>query len=117
MRELRKTYAIIIVTHNMQQAARVSDLTAFFTMAEDRAGYLVELGPTNQVFTNPTEQLTEDYISGRFGRTGACNGRPDQSAADGGRGGTRPAALFAAARGARSRGAAHPRLGPAHGCA
>ena len=44
MRELRKTYTIIIVTHNMQQAARVSDLTAFFTMAEDRAGYLVELG-------------------------------------------------------------------------
>jgi phosphate transport system ATP-binding protein len=67
MRELRKTYAIVIVTHNMQQAARVSDLTAFFTMAEDRAGYLVELGPTNQVFTNPTQQLTEDYISGRFG--------------------------------------------------
>jgi phosphate transport system ATP-binding protein len=67
MRELRKSYAIIIVTHNMQQAARVSDQTAFFTMAEDRAGYLVELGPTNQVFTNPTERLTEDYISGRFG--------------------------------------------------
>jgi len=67
MRELRKSYAIVIVTHNMQQAARVSDLTAFFTMAEDRAGYLVELGPTNQVFTNPTQQLTEDYISGRFG--------------------------------------------------
>jgi phosphate transport system ATP-binding protein len=67
MSELRQTYAIVIVTHNMQQAARVSDLTAFFTMAEDRAGYLVELGPTKQVFTNPTEQLTEDYISGRFG--------------------------------------------------
>jgi len=67
MRELRESYSIIIVTHNMQQAARVSDTTAFFTMAEDRAGYLVEVGPTNQVFTSPAEQLTEDYISGRFG--------------------------------------------------
>jgi phosphate transport system ATP-binding protein len=45
----------------------VSDTTAFFTMGEDRAGYLVELGPTNQIFTSPKEQLTEDYISGRFG--------------------------------------------------
>jgi phosphate transport system ATP-binding protein len=67
MRELRKAYSIIIVTHNMQQAARVSDTTAFFTMGEDRAGYLVELGPTSQIFTSPKEQLTEDYISGRFG--------------------------------------------------
>ncbi|HXX60906.1 MAG TPA: phosphate ABC transporter ATP-binding protein PstB [Candidatus Sulfotelmatobacter sp.] len=67
MRELRTAYSIIIVTHNMQQAARVSDTTAFFTMGEDRAGYLVELGPTNQIFTSPKEQLTEDYISGRFG--------------------------------------------------
>jgi phosphate transport system ATP-binding protein len=67
MRELRTAYSIIIVTHNMQQAARVSDTTAFFTMGEDRAGYLVELGPTNQIFTSPREQLTEDYISGRFG--------------------------------------------------
>ena len=67
MRELRTGYSIIIVTHNMQQAARVSDTTAFFTMGEDRAGYLVELGPTNQIFTSPKEQLTEDYISGRFG--------------------------------------------------
>ena len=67
MRELRTAYSIIIVTHNMQQAARVSDTTAFFTMGEDRAGYLVELGPTSQIFTSPREQLTEDYISGRFG--------------------------------------------------
>jgi phosphate transport system ATP-binding protein len=67
MRELREAYTIVIVTHNMQQAARVSDVTAFFTMAEDRAGYLVEVGPTGQIFTRPTERLTEDYISGRFG--------------------------------------------------
>jgi phosphate transport system ATP-binding protein len=66
--ELRATYTIVIVTHNMQQASRVSDTTAFFTMgAEDRAGYLVELGPTNEIFTNPKQQLTEDYVSGRFG--------------------------------------------------
>jgi phosphate transport system ATP-binding protein len=51
----------------MQQAARVSDVTAFFTMADDRAGYLVEVGPTGQIFTRPNERLTEDYISGRFG--------------------------------------------------
>jgi phosphate transport system ATP-binding protein len=67
MRELRQAYTIVIVTHNMQQAARVSDVTAFFTMADDRAGYLVEVGPTGRIFTRPTEQLTEDYISGRFG--------------------------------------------------
>ena len=67
MRELRQAYTIVIVTHNMQQAARVSDVTAFFTMADDRAGYLVELGPTGRIFTRPTERLTEDYISGRFG--------------------------------------------------
>jgi phosphate transport system ATP-binding protein len=67
MRELREAYTIVIVTHNMQQAARVSDVTAFFTMAEDRAGYLVEVGPTGQIFTRPNQRLTEDYISGRFG--------------------------------------------------
>ena len=65
--ELRSNYTIVIVTHNMQQASRVSDRTAFFSMAEDRAGYLVEVGDTGQIFTNPGEQLTEDYISGRFG--------------------------------------------------
>ena len=65
--ELRETYTIVIVTHNMQQASRVSDRTAFFTMGEDRAGYLVEMGETIKIFTNPREQLTEDYISGRFG--------------------------------------------------
>jgi phosphate transport system ATP-binding protein len=67
MRELRQNYTIVIVTHNMQQAARVSDVTAFFTMADDRAGYLVEVGPTGRIFTRPAERLTEDYISGRFG--------------------------------------------------
>ena len=67
MRELRETYTIIIVTHNMQQAARVSDRTAFFNMGEDRAGYLVELDDTRTLFTNPKNQLTEDYVSGRFG--------------------------------------------------
>ena len=65
--ELRSTVTIVIVTHNMQQASRVSDRTAFFTMGEDRSGYLVEVGPTLQIFTNPGEQLTEDYVSGRFG--------------------------------------------------
>jgi phosphate transport system ATP-binding protein len=65
--ELKQTYTIVIVTHNMQQAARVSDRTAFFTMGEDRAGYLVESGDTPKIFTSPRERLTEDYVSGRFG--------------------------------------------------
>jgi len=65
--ELRASYTIVIVTHNMQQASRVSDQTAFFTMGEDRAGYLVEMGDTIEIFTNPRQQLTEDYVSGRFG--------------------------------------------------
>jgi phosphate transport system ATP-binding protein len=67
MRELSEEYTIVIVTHNMQQAARASDLTAFMTMGEDRAGYVVERGETSQIFTNPKNQLTEDYVSGRFG--------------------------------------------------
>ena len=67
MRQLAQDYTIIVVTHNMQQAARVSDYTAFFNMDEDRAGYLVEYGPTKKVFTNPKDQRTEDYITGRFG--------------------------------------------------
>ena len=65
--ELRTNYTIVIVTHNMQQASRVSDQTAFLSMADDRAGYLVEMGDTIDIFTNPREQLTEDYVSGRFG--------------------------------------------------
>ena len=67
MHELRANYTIVIVTHNMQQAARVSDQTAFFNMDEDRAGYLVEMADTTTIFTNPTNQMTEDYVSGRFG--------------------------------------------------
>ena len=67
MRVLSKDYTIIIVTHNMQQAARVSDYTAFFNMDDDRAGYLVEFNETNQIFTNPSNKSTEDYITGRFG--------------------------------------------------
>jgi phosphate transport system ATP-binding protein len=67
MRQLAQDYTIIVVTHNMQQAGRVSDHTAFFMMDTDRAGYLVEQGPTRQIFTNPRDRRTEDYITGRFG--------------------------------------------------
>jgi phosphate transport system ATP-binding protein len=67
MRELKENYTIVIVTHNMQQAARASDYTAFLTMGEDRAGYLVEMAATQQLFTSPANRLTEDYITGRFG--------------------------------------------------
>jgi phosphate transport system ATP-binding protein len=67
MAELRVNYTIVIVTHNMQQASRISDHTAFFTMGPDRAGFLVEMDETVQIFTNPKQQLTEDYVSGRFG--------------------------------------------------
>jgi phosphate transport system ATP-binding protein len=67
MRELKENYTIVIVTHNMQQAARASDFTAFLSMGDDRAGYLVEMAPTQQLFTSPTNRLTEDYITGRFG--------------------------------------------------
>lgn len=68
MRELTKKYTIIIVTHNMQQAARVSDFTAFFNVdGETRTGRLAEFGPTKMIFTNPSKEETEDYITGRFG--------------------------------------------------
>ena len=67
MAELKRDYTIVIVTHNMQQAARASDKTVFLTMGDDRAGYVVEVDDTVKIFTNPREQLTEDYISGRFG--------------------------------------------------
>jgi phosphate transport system ATP-binding protein len=60
--ELRERYTIVIVTHNMQQAARVSDRTAFFYLGE-----MVEVGPTEQIFTNPRERRTEDYVTGKFG--------------------------------------------------
>jgi phosphate transport system ATP-binding protein len=67
MAELKRDYTIVIVTHNMQQAARASDTTIFMTMGDDRAGYVVERGETTQIFTNPKHRLTEDYVSGRFG--------------------------------------------------
>jgi phosphate transport system ATP-binding protein len=67
MRELAESYAIVIVTHNMQQAARVADYIAVMMMAEDRAGEMIEYGPTREIFTNPKEKRTEDYITGRFG--------------------------------------------------
>jgi len=67
MVELKKDYTIAIVTHNMQQASRVSDYTAFMLAEEDRIGRLVEFGPTSRIFTNPSERRTEDYITGRFG--------------------------------------------------
>jgi len=67
MRELKKKYTIVIVTHNMQQAARVSDYTAFLLMNENRAGELIEYDLTKKIFTNPRDKRTEDYITGRFG--------------------------------------------------
>src|ERR1035437_6064624 len=67
MRTLAQDYTIVIVTHNMQQAARVSDMAAFLMMDTDRSGTLVEYGPTTQLFTNPKDKRTEDYITGRFG--------------------------------------------------
>ena len=62
MSELKKNYTVVIVTHNMQQAARISDRTAFFLLGE-----LVEAGPTARIFSTPQDKRTEDYISGRFG--------------------------------------------------
>ncbi len=67
LRSLKEQYTIVIVTHNLQQAGRISDDTAFFTMGDDRAGRLVEFDATEQLFTSPKESLTEDYIEGRFG--------------------------------------------------
>jgi len=67
MRRLKQKYTIVIVTHNMQQAARVSDYTGFFWVNENRSGILVEFGLTAQIFTAPRDKRTEDYITGRFG--------------------------------------------------
>lgn len=67
MKELARDYTIVIVTHNMQQAARVADYTAFLMMREDRAGELVEFSETDLLFTTPKDKRTEDYITGRFG--------------------------------------------------
>jgi phosphate transport system ATP-binding protein len=67
MQELKKDYAIVIVTHNMQQAARVSDYTAMMMMRPDRAGEMIEFDQTQKIFTKPSDKRTEDYVSGRFG--------------------------------------------------
>lgn len=67
MRELSKNYTIVIVTHNMQQAARVSDYTAMMMLDENRAGEMIELDETHVCFTNPSDKRTEDYVTGRFG--------------------------------------------------
>jgi phosphate transport system ATP-binding protein len=67
MRELARNFTIVIVTHNMQQAARVSDQTCFFSLNEQRMGFMVEASPTTELFTNPKDRRTEDYITGRFG--------------------------------------------------
>jgi phosphate transport system ATP-binding protein len=70
MHELKKNYSIVIVTHNMQQAARIADMTAFFSVevADDhRTGILVEYDTTPTIFTHPNDKRTEDYVTGRFG--------------------------------------------------
>jgi phosphate transport system ATP-binding protein len=70
MHDLKRDYTIVIVTHNMQQAARVADMTAFFSLEVEegrRSGVLVEYDSTDKLFTNPTDQRTEDYVTGRFG--------------------------------------------------
>ena len=67
MQTLKETYTIVIVTHNMQQAARVSDFTAFMMINAERSGTVVEFGGTSQIFTNPKNKQTEEYVTGRFG--------------------------------------------------
>jgi phosphate transport system ATP-binding protein len=70
MHDLKRDYTLVIVTHNMQQAARVADLTAFFSLEVDearRSGVLVEYDATDKIFTNPSDKRTEDYVTGRFG--------------------------------------------------
>jgi phosphate transport system ATP-binding protein len=70
MHQLKREYTLVIVTHNMQQAARVADLTAFFSLEADenrRSGVLVEYDATSKIFTNPSDKRTEDYVTGRFG--------------------------------------------------
>ncbi|MCI0610713.1 MAG: ATP-binding cassette domain-containing protein, partial [Anaerolineae bacterium] len=68
MQELKKNYTIVIVTHNMQQAARVSDYTAMMMLTDDRrAGTMIEFDDTKKIFTNPKDKRTEDYVTGRFG--------------------------------------------------
>src|SRR3569833_3380370 len=83
---LKDQYTIVIVTHNMQQAARVSDTTGFFNLAaQGQPGRLVEIGDTNKIFTNPTEKATEDYITGRFGCSSWLRRGPGGAGAPAGR--------------------------------
>jgi phosphate transport system ATP-binding protein len=67
MHDLKKRYTIVIVTHNMQQAARVADKTAFFSLDANRVGTLIEYDDTEKLFTNPADLRTRDYVTGRFG--------------------------------------------------
>jgi len=67
MQELKKNYTILIVTHNMQQAARVSDYTAMMMIDDRRAGMVIEFDETKNIFTRPKDKRTEDYVTGRFG--------------------------------------------------
>ena len=67
MTQLKHDHTIVVVTHNLQQAARVSDRTAFFTSEGNEGGLLVEAGPTEQMFNSPSDSRTDDYIAGRFG--------------------------------------------------
>jgi phosphate transport system ATP-binding protein len=69
MQELKKNYTIVIVTHNMQQAARASDYTAMMMLSDEgeRSGTVIEFDNTNHIFTNPKDKRTEDYVTGRFG--------------------------------------------------
>jgi phosphate transport system ATP-binding protein len=67
MRQLKENYSIVVVTHNMQQAARVSDFTGMMMMRQDRSGELIEFNNTQKIFTQPDDPRTEDYITGRFG--------------------------------------------------
>jgi phosphate transport system ATP-binding protein len=67
MQELKQHYTIVIVTHNMQQAARASDYTAMMMINKERAGTVIEFDQTNRIFTNPKDKRTEDYVTGRYG--------------------------------------------------
>jgi len=67
MRDLSRSFTIVIVTHNMQQAARVSDFTAMMMMSDARAGGVIEFDETEKIFTRPSDRRTEDYVTGRFG--------------------------------------------------
>ena len=129
MAELRANYTIVIVTHNMQQASRVSDRTAFFTMGDDRAGYLVEMDDTTEIFTNPDDQLTEDYVRAGSAERGSdtmtdrhvtTDRRPpnaERRSSDRARGRARVSRCSARPRDARPRGAADQGRGPADGLA